>query len=167
MTHTASANDRQFLADLEAARLDPEQFDHRAHVRAAYTYLAESGNPDDAAERMRDTLLAFLNHHGLDPSRYHETITRAWILAVRHFMELTPPAPTADAFIDANPRLLDSSIMLSHYSAELLFSPRARAGFVEPDRESIPLHGQGSGGDSNAHPHGASEDDRIPDGRRP
>jgi hypothetical protein len=50
-------------------------------------------------------------------SKYHETITRAWILAVRRFMELTPAADSADTFIDANPRLLDSKIMFTHYSA--------------------------------------------------
>jgi len=31
--------------------------------------------------------------------------------------------------------------MLTHYSAELLFSPEARAGFVEPNLDPIPRHG--------------------------
>jgi hypothetical protein len=30
--------------------------------------------------------------------------------------------------------------MLTHYSAELLFSPRARAAFAEPDLGPIPTH---------------------------
>ena len=33
------------------------------------------------------TLHAFLACHGITPAKYHETITRAWILAVRHFMD--------------------------------------------------------------------------------
>lgn len=139
MAHSISANDRQFLAELESARFEPGQFDHRAHVRAAYIYLAESDS-DRASERMRDALLGFLRHHGVDPSKYHETITRAWILAVRHFMQLTPAAQSADEFIDANPQLLDAQIMLTHYSAELLFSPQARATFVDPDLGPIPRH---------------------------
>lgn len=137
--HHVSSADRAFIGDLQACLLEPDRFDHRAHVRAAYVYLAEH-EPDRAAERMRDTLRAFLGHHGIDVSKYHETITKAWILAVRHFMASTPAARSADEFIDANPRLLDSSIMLTHYSAELLFSPQARATFVEPDIEPIPTH---------------------------
>ena len=139
MNHRVSTNDRQFLADLEASELAPAQFDHRAHVRAAYVYLAES-DAETAAERMRVTLLALLRRHNIAPSKYHATMTKAWILAVRHFMALSPDAESADEFIDANPRLLDSRIMLTHYSAELLFSPEARADFVEPDQSPIPKH---------------------------
>jgi hypothetical protein len=139
MTHLISPADRQFLADLEAGRIEPASFDHRAHVRAAYIYLAERG-AEGAAERMRDTLLGFLHRHGIEASKYHETITRAWILAVHHFMQLTPASSSADEFITANDRLLDSRIMLTHYSAELLFSPQARATFVEPDLGPIPRH---------------------------
>ena len=139
MAHSISSGDRQFLSDLESARIEPAAFDHRAHIRAAYIYLTESG-PDRAPERMRDTLLGFLAHHGVDPSKYHETITRAWILGVRHFMQMTPETRSADEFIDANPRMLDPKIMLTHYSAELLFSPQARASFVEPDLGPIPRH---------------------------
>ena len=117
----------------------PSQFDHRAHVRAAYVYLVDS-DPDMATIRMRDTLQSFLQRHGVPASKYHATITQAWILAVRHFMERTPTSASADEFIDGNPELLDSRIMLSHYSAELLFSSDARAEFVEPDISPIPRY---------------------------
>ena len=139
MTHQNSPEDLRFVSELEACALEPDQFDHRAHVRAAYVYLVDN-DVERAAERMRDSLRAFLLHHGIDVSKYHETITRAWILAVRHFMELTPASVSADDFIRSNPRLLDSRIMLTHYSAEHLFSPKARAQFVEPDIQSIPRH---------------------------
>ena len=139
MKHTVSAGDRSFIADLEACRLAPAEFDHRAHVRAAYCYLVEH-DVERAAERMRDALLAFIQHNGVPASKYHETITRAWILAVRHFMASSAPATSADEFITANPRLLDSRIMLTHYSAEVLFSPEARAGFVSPDLTPIRRH---------------------------
>lgn len=139
MPHRASPSDLRFLADLEAGALAPADFDHRAHVRAAYVYLTESG-PDEATVRMRTALLAFLARHGVPASKYHATITRAWILAVRHFMASSLSSDSADAFIDANPRLLDGGIMLTHYSAELLFSPEARAEFVEPDQGPIPRH---------------------------
>ena len=139
MPHQLSAEDRQFITALETGALTPEQFNHRAHVRAAYVYLA-AADVDDAVQRMRDALLGFLRHHGVPASKYHETITKAWVLAVRHFMERTPASRSADHFIDANPLLLDSKIMMTHYSAELLFSPEARAAFREPDQSPIPRY---------------------------
>ena len=139
MTHHVSADDKLFVAQLESSTLAPSQFDHRAHVRAAYVYLAES-DTETATERMRTALLAFLRHHGIPASKYHATMTRAWVLAVRHFMALTPDVESADAFINANAQLLDSNIMLSHYSASLIFSPEARAEFIEPDQSPIPRY---------------------------
>ena len=137
--HRLSADDRAFRDAFEAAAIAPADFGHRSHVRLAYAYLAEDG-VDRAVERMRSALHAFLRHHGIPPSKYHETMTRAWILAVAHFMAGTPASASADAFIDANPKLLDRSIMLTHYSAGLLFSDEARARFVAPDLEDIPRH---------------------------
>jgi hypothetical protein len=139
MPHSLSLLDRAFLSDFEEGRIAPSEFDHRAHVRLAYVYLTER-SVDEAAAMMRDALLAFLQRHGIESSKYHETLTRSWILAVRHFMERTPDAASADAFLANNPPLLDSKIMLTHYSARLLFSAEARARFVEPDLQAIPPH---------------------------
>ena len=139
MAHRTSAADRRFVQDVESGRLSPDAFDHRAHLRLAYTCLAEHPE-DEALTRLRSALLAFLRHHGVDPTKYHETLTRAWFLAVRHFMAGSPDAESADAFIDENPVLMDSGILRSHYSAELLFSDRARGEFVAPDIEPIPEH---------------------------
>mgnify|MGYP006206271619 CR=1 FL=1 len=135
--HALSSSDREFVRAFESLELDPAQFDHRAHVRLAYAYLVDR-DPDAAASSMRASLNAFIRHNAGDPAKYHETITRAWILAVRHFMSRSPGAASADAFIDANPTLLDRSIMLTHYSAEVLFSEEARRRWVEPDMEAIP-----------------------------
>jgi hypothetical protein len=137
--HEISEEDRCFREEVEACRVSPASFDHRAHVRLAFTYLVES-DVEEATDRMRSALLVFLRHHGVPITKYHETLTRAWILAVRHFMEISPAAASADAFIASNPRILDSKIMMTHYSAELLFSDEARARFVEPNLEAIPEH---------------------------
>lgn len=138
-SHHLSTADRAFRDDFEAGRCTPESFDHRAHVRLAYVYLAER-DTDAAVTCFRDALLAFLERHGIDRSKYHETLTRAWILAVRHFMEQGGGASSADAFMDANPRLLDPKVMLTHYSTGRLFSPEARARFAEPDLDEIPRY---------------------------
>ena len=139
MKHELSSDDRRFRAEFEACRFAPDRFDHRAHIRLAYTYLAEN-DAETALALMRTALLAFLKHHDVDISKYHETITRAWILAVRHFMEISPASPAADVFIEDNPTMLDTKIMMTHYSAELLFSEEARARFVEPNLDQIPRH---------------------------
>lgn len=139
MRHRLAPSDRQFRHDFETCRLAPSDFDHRAHIRLAYVYLAE--HADESALRMlREALQDFLEHHGIGPSKYHETMTRAWLFAVRHFMASSGSTSSADEFIERNEVLLDSQIMLSHYSADLLFSEKARAEFVEPDLEAIPRH---------------------------
>ena len=139
LNHNLSKNDREFRAAFEAGAFAPADFSHRAHVRLAYVYLAES-DVNLALERMRAALLTFLCHHDIPASKYHATLTRAWILAVDHFMHRSP-ASSADDFIERNhPLLLDSKIMLTHYSADLLFSEHARAEFVEPNLDPIPRH---------------------------
>lgn len=139
MNHELSLNDREFRAAFEAGAFAPADFSHRAHVRLAYVYLADS-DVNLALERMRAALVTFLSHHGIPSTKYHETLTRAWILAVDHFMHRSPEATSADDFIAHNPLLLDTKIMLTHYSASLLFSDTARARFVEPDLDPIPRY---------------------------
>jgi hypothetical protein len=139
LNHHLSKSDREFRAAFEAGAFAPADFSHRAHIRLAYVYLAES-DVDLALERMRASLVSFLSHHDIPASKYHATLTRAWILAVDHFMHRSPKASSADDFIARNPLLLDSKIMLTHYSAELLFSDQARADFVEPNLDPIPRH---------------------------
>ncbi|MCH7639980.1 MAG: hypothetical protein IH855_11050 [Bacteroidetes bacterium] len=48
---------------------------------------------------------------------------------------------SAESFIEQNPELLDSKIMMTHYSAEVLISDEARTQFVEPDLDPIPNGG--------------------------
>ena len=135
-THDLSEQDLAFRAAFETFVIEPAGFDHRAHVRLAYAYLAGS-EVEQAFLDMRGSLLAFLTHNNVPASKFHETLTRAWILAVHHFMDRSSTS-SFDDFIVRNPVLLDSKIMLTHYSAGLLFSENARGQFVEPDLEAIP-----------------------------
>jgi hypothetical protein len=143
MKRQLSRADADFRAAFETHLVSPSQFTHEAHVRLAYVYLVE-GDVEAAVDRMRQALLNFLEHNNIPRSKYHETLTRAWVLAVRHFMNRSGPRDSAAEFVGANPELLDSKIMLSHYSAGVLFSAEARASFVEPDIDPIPFVCQGS-----------------------
>jgi hypothetical protein len=87
---------------------------------------------------MKHSLLAFLAYLGVGEAKYHETVTRAWVMAVNYFMVQSLDCTSAAAFIARNPQLLDSKIMLTHYSAEVLFGASARNTFVSPDIQSIP-----------------------------
>ena len=140
MPHRPSTEDRAFRAQFEFCTFQVSDFDHRAHLRLAYIYLTEH-DTETAHQLMREALLAFLEHNGVDPSKYHDTMTHAWILAVRHFMEASSSAESADSFINQNPEMLDSRIMMTHYSADVLVSDEARAQFVDPDLDPIPQHG--------------------------
>jgi hypothetical protein len=136
--HEVSVQDCEFRRAFEACEIAPASFDHAAHVRLGYIYLCEH-SIDAAVERMKASLLTFLAHLGVDPGKYHETITRAWIMAVDHFMRQAAGGyDSAAAFMQATPTLLDTRIMLTHYSAQVLFSPEARRSFVQPDIQSIP-----------------------------
>ena len=137
MKHRASPEDDRFRNDLEALQIEPERFDHAAHVRLAHVYLCED-SVDGAVGRMKGALLAFLAHLGASESKYHETITRAWVMAVDHFMNQSDGCASCADLVRMNPQLLDSKIMLTHYSADVLFSPAARRAFVEPNIQPIP-----------------------------
>jgi len=140
MKHLISEEDQKFKYQAESCEFPVSEFDHRAHIRLAYVYLA--GNSTDVSvQLMRNTLTSLLKHAGVDPSqKYHETLTEAWILAVHHFMNGTECAESADEFIDKNTVILDSKIMMTHYSGEVLFSEQARKSFIEPNLEPIPRH---------------------------
>jgi hypothetical protein len=134
--HAASQSDRDFRAAFESCAVAPAQFNHEAHLRLAYVYLVEN-DLTSAQRKMRDALLTFLAAHGIPPEKFHETLTRAWVLAVRHFMTRSASLCFSEFAAKSQP-LLDSKVMLTHYSASVLFSPSARASYLEPDLAAIP-----------------------------
>ncbi|MEP4077753.1 hypothetical protein [Haloferula sp.] len=139
MKHSISEEDLEFKRQVESCEFPISDFSHRAHLRLAYVYLSE-GDTDTSVEQMRESLSRLIQHHGVPSSKFHETLTKAWILAVHHFMNNTVSSDSADELIDQHPEMLDTKIMLTHYSAETLFSEMAREEFVQPDLDPIPRH---------------------------
>ena len=138
MEHSPSDADRAFVTEFAGCER-PLPFSHRDHVRLAYVHLTDA-DVTASNRAIRESLVRYLAHHGVDPSKYHETLTRAWLLAVRHFMACCPPCASAAAFLDSKPRLLDSTIMHAHYTPERLYSEAARLDFLEPDLRPIPRY---------------------------
>lgn len=142
MRHQVTEGDKAFIAGVESCEFPVDDFDHRAHLRLAYVYLVRSEGVEAAVDLTRMALHGLLESAGIEPAtKYHETLTEAWILAVHHFMNNTEAAESADDFIDQHPEMLDPKLMYTHYSADVLFSDQARKGFVEPDLDPIPRQG--------------------------
>lgn len=139
MDHKYSLEDRRYLESFESFTLKATTFHHRQHLRIAYVLIVEFGL-EGAFTRLKSGLLRLLVHLGVGTEKYHETITYAWLLAVNHFMHTSRHASTFDEFLGDNAILLDSGIMNTHYSKELLQTAEARATFVEPDLDPIPRH---------------------------
>ncbi len=140
MTHLLSTEDRDFQAQFESRKSPPAEFNHRAHLRLPYAYLAEH-DTETAHRLMREALQHLLEHNSVDISKCHETMTRAWIMAVRHFLEGISNSESSDSFIEQNPTMLYAKIMMTHYSPEVLLSDEACARFVEPDLGPISRYG--------------------------
>ena len=137
MSARPSITDLDFRERFEAGEVGPSEFDHRGHLRLAYTYLCEDPL-GGARERMHGALSAFLARHGVDAGHYHETLTVAWLGALRHFMDEAGATGSFDELLAHDDRLLDKDIMLTHYSRERLFSDEARNQYLAPDIQPIP-----------------------------
>lgn len=133
---SVSPSDMEFAQAFERGDVPPSAFNHAAHLRLAYVYLCQ-GDLNHAEQSMRMALLAFLDANGIPSAKFHETLTRAWVMAVRHFMNRKESSSFSE-FVANSQQLLDSKVMLTHYSAAALFSERARVAFVEPDLAAIP-----------------------------
>ena len=139
MKHSNSIEDQEFKRQFEACEIPLSEFNHKEHLRLAYVYLVEN-DARVSVQLMKSSLQRFLGYHNVDPTKYHETLTKAWILAVHHFMNKCDELKSAEELISQNPEMLDTKIMMTHYSAEILFSNRARGTFVQPNLDPIPMY---------------------------
>jgi hypothetical protein len=132
MTRTR-LDDDQLLAKFTTASLTGAEFGHADHVRLAWLHLRRWPLAD-AARRVTAGLQRLAAAHG-GPERYHATITWAFLLLV-HERQQASPAGTWEAFAAAHPDLLtwQPSVLDRYYRPATLQSPRARQGFVMPDR---------------------------------
>jgi hypothetical protein len=122
--------DAEFLAALEQCRLGPDDFDHAAHVRAAYLY-SRNGDFADALGSMRRSLRAFAASLG-KPDRYHETITVAFMSLIRQHLHERGDEGGWEGFARRNPELFERDLLLRFFPKSLLESPTARQVFVLP-----------------------------------
>lgn len=128
--------DRDFGQAFALGWLRLAGFDHRAHLRVAYSLLLE--HPVSAAtDRLRDGLQAMLERAG-PQARYHETRTVAWVRVVAARMASVGAGAHFHAFIDRHLDLLDRAYIQRHYSSPRLGSEDAHRYFLPADREPLP-----------------------------
>jgi hypothetical protein len=139
--------DAEFLHQFEARTLPFQQWTHRAHVKAAYLYLARHSF-DEALQRMRSGIQAYNAQHAVPESPtsgYNETTTRAFLHLIAATMGAyggTFPTSSADAFCDLHPQLMTRHALRLFYSPERRMHPLAKTQFVEPDLATLPTLGR-------------------------
>jgi hypothetical protein len=62
----------------ETCETGASEFKHKDHLVVAVWYVHNLGR-EAALERMREGLHRFIDHHGVDPKKYSEAVTRFWI----------------------------------------------------------------------------------------
>jgi len=62
----------------ETCETPANQFKHKDHLVVAVWYVHNLGR-EAALDRMRAGLMRFISHHGVDPKKYSEEVTRLWI----------------------------------------------------------------------------------------
>src|SRR5207245_6241584 len=117
-------------AALEACTLDPAQFRHAAHVRAAYLCL-RAGDFVAASACFAAALRRFAAHHG-QRDRYHETITFAFLAVIGERLAAGGDHRGWAGFAAANPDLLDARFLPHYYPPALPASALARKAFILP-----------------------------------
>jgi hypothetical protein len=124
--------DLRLVQDILEARGD---FGHREHLELAWNYL-RLYSIDEAGEVMSAAIRHVARLHGAE-GKYHETLTRAWL----HFVALHAQRWGSDSFetfLERNPDLLDTRLILHFYSRELILSEHARAALTAPDLRRLP-----------------------------
>lgn len=137
-----SPDDRQFRSAVETGAFPVDQFDHRAHLRLAYIYLAETECVASTVELVKTALTGLLAQAGIPPSeKYHATLTEAWLnlVAARMHSDKTTYQDVAD-FLRRHAELLDTKLLLTYYSESRLYSEVARNTFQEPDLNAFSSH---------------------------
>ena len=137
MSNLADNADNAFVEAFLTGTLSPQQFHHRDHLRLAWTLVRLTGM-DEAMRRITGGIRYFATLHG-HAEKYHETMTRFWVRIVAHAVAARSDITTFDEFLAAFPLLLEKDLPYRHWQRETMASPVARAQWVEPDIQALPV----------------------------
>jgi len=116
----------------ETATVDPDDFNHEAHIMVAWGYL-QHHDQLEAINRFTAAIKRLTQKLGV-PGKYHETITWFYLLKIAERCDGNT-ASDWNTFKATNPDLFEwnPSIVQKYYSDDLLSSEIARRMFVLPD----------------------------------
>lgn len=90
-TYQTDAEIEHIVRSFEACATGKEAFKHRDHLTVAIWYVETVGR-EAALERMRSSLMRFLDHHDVDRKKYSEAVTVFWIDKVAQKLKELGPA---------------------------------------------------------------------------
>ena len=124
----------------EDCTLPRAEWTHAAHLTVALWHLLQFDWPE-ASARVRRGIKRSNAAHGIRTTPtggYHETLTLFWLRAVRTFLEAERnEGRSLVRLANELAATHDKGLPLAHYTRERLFSPEARAHWVEPDLKPL------------------------------
>jgi len=136
-------DDAAFVRRFEACEIPLEEWNHKAHLRVAWTYLRRFGL-EGAIERMRLGVPRFNASKGIPDGLdqgYHDTLTVAWLRIVHAMMEAHGPEADATAFLERHTQLHSKALLRLYYTRDRILTWEAKGRFVEPDLAPLPRAG--------------------------
>jgi hypothetical protein len=128
----------RLVAQFEDCTLPKHEWTHRAHLTVGLWYASRLPY-EEALVRVRQGIMRLNAVHGVPTTTtrgYHETITRFYVRVLCDYVASEEERPTG-SWPERVARLLarygDHELPLRHYTKNLLMSPEARFGWVEPD----------------------------------
>jgi hypothetical protein len=132
----------RLVAGFEDGTLPKAVWTHQAHLAVALWYASRLPF-EEALVVMREGIRRVNAAHGVATTPtggYHETITRFYVLVISGYVAEEEGRAETDWAVRAN-RLLARygarDLPLRHYTKDLLMSPGARFGWVEPDLRPV------------------------------
>ena len=126
---------RTLVNAFETCQIHPSEFKHYQHLTVALWYLSHLPY-DEAVERMKRGIQRLAASYG--KTGYHETITEFWLRLVRSFLEGVKDSDSLAALANQCIARYGNAKLISAYdSNELLTSPQAKTGWIEPDLQPM------------------------------
>jgi hypothetical protein len=121
-----------FGRELLAGYVRAGSFGHREHLHMTWSYLRRG-----QAERVLPFLRHVAESHG-ETEKLNVTMTQFWLAATAHAIRQSG-AGDFPQLLAREPHLLEQDLPFRHWSKEAIFSPAARAGWLDPDLKPLPF----------------------------
>ena len=126
-------DDSTFETAFHSCTLDPQPFNHEAHLRLAWIHISRYGK-EVAIDNICQQLYRYTDNLGAS-DKFNKTVTIAAVKAVYHFMQKSESDNFPD-FVQEFPRLKTNfrDLLACHYGeVDIFHSEQAKLEFIEPD----------------------------------